>query len=132
MKPPRPNIFLRIAALEGKKRTKFDLMRQLTPEDVAASMTIALMGRRYDPQAMAEALDCDISEAQSTIDKFKALDALRPRRKSVPKEDAVIRRVAETLSRYPEIIERVGLRSASSATCRMLRLPNTRRNGGCW
>ena len=109
MKPPRPNIFLRIAALEGKKRTKFDIMRQLTPEDVAASMAIALMGRRYDPHAMAEALDCDVSEAQCTIDKLKALDALTPRRRKTPNEDAVLRRVAETLSRYPEIIERAAL-----------------------
>lgn len=109
MKPPKKNLWAAVSALEGKRNSRADIMRRITPEEVAASIAIAIKGKRYDVEAFAEALDYSDEEAKRAIANLKALDGLtlRGKRSRDLDADGVIQRVPNGLAEYPEITGRV-------------------------
>lgn len=109
MKPPRKNLWAAVSALEGKRHTKADYLRAVTSEEIAASIAIAIKGKRYDAEAFANALNYSEEQAQQAIANLKALDGftVRGKRGRNLDGDAIIERVAYALSSYPEVTGRV-------------------------
>lgn len=104
-RPPKPSIWTRIAALEGKRQTRADLLQTLRPEQVAGTMAIAVFGQKNNPAALAYVLDISIDDAKrslATQDKLIAMSGRR--RKHVSDEEAVVERLTDSLSQYPEIV----------------------------